>query len=179
MCAITNNLNDELLATEFYRGDQNALEEIYRRYCCELRNYAIKITGDEHVAEDIVQQTFLDFAALKDTIRQVRPLLYKIATRRATDWERDCIKHRGMCYEPVDKKATSSEEIACKHEDICRLLTNVEQLSDVEQAALTAIYRDEITYEKAAERLNMQIGSVKSLVSRAITKLQNKMTSTE
>jgi RNA polymerase sigma-70 factor (ECF subfamily) len=179
MCNSTRDLNDAQLVTEFHNGNQKAFAEIYRRYCGELRNFAIKITSNEHVADDIVQQTFLDFAIFRDTIRQLRALLYKIATRRATDWERDCLKHRGLLHEPVDKQMERSDEVASKNEDIRRLLINVGQLLDEEQTALTAIYRDGLSYEKAAEQLNMRVGSVKSLISRAITSLRDKMVSTE
>jgi RNA polymerase sigma factor (sigma-70 family) len=82
-------------------------------------------------------------------------------------------------YDHTDGNVQQVEETACKNEDIKRLLNNIERLSPVEQAAIKAIFFGDLGYEKAAEQLNMQIGTLWSHVSRAKDKLRKMMESTE
>ncbi len=152
-------------------------EENYRCYSDEIHKYAMKLTGDIHVAEDIVQQTFLDFATYKGTIRQIRPYLYKVAARRAMDWKRNCAQSRvKQGLDPIDCKIQPAEKAICKREDEDCLRNAIRQLSPPVRAALKAVYFDGLTYEKAAGQLGIPVNRLGVYVNRAITNLRKKMT---
>jgi RNA polymerase sigma-70 factor, ECF subfamily len=49
---------DETLAAQVARGDSTALEVLYDRYASRVLGIAMKIVGDQTLAEDILQETF-------------------------------------------------------------------------------------------------------------------------
>jgi len=51
-------LNDETLAARVARGDGAALEALYDRYASTVLGVALKVIGDQGVAEDVLQETF-------------------------------------------------------------------------------------------------------------------------
>jgi RNA polymerase sigma-70 factor, ECF subfamily len=152
-------------------------EENYRCFSDEIHKYAMKLTGDVHVAEDIVQQTFLDYATYKGTIRQIRPYLYKVAARRATDWKRNCVRsHAKQGLDPIDCKTQPADKAICACEEEDCLRKAIRQLSPPVRAALKAVYFDGLTYEEAAEQLGIPVNRLGVYVNRAITNLRKKMT---
>jgi RNA polymerase sigma factor (sigma-70 family) len=67
-------------------GDQDAFDRLYRQYRPGLMGFVLRQVGDHHMAEDIVQETFLvawrDLAKLRDPAA-IRTWLFSIAYRRA------------------------------------------------------------------------------------------------
>jgi RNA polymerase sigma factor (sigma-70 family) len=78
-------------------------------------------------------------------------------------------------FEPADVKATQPETTVCRQEDAHRIMDAFRQLSFQEQAAVKAVYFDDLDTKEAAERLGMRHGTLRSHISRAIAKLQTKM----
>lgn len=51
-------LSDEILATRVARGNSVALETLYDRYASTVLGFALKVIGDQALAEDVLQETF-------------------------------------------------------------------------------------------------------------------------
>ena len=51
-------LNDETLAAQVAQGDSAALEALYDRYASTVLGVALKVLGDQGMAEDVLQETF-------------------------------------------------------------------------------------------------------------------------
>ena len=51
--------SDEQLMLACQRGRQDALEELYRRYHCQVLLFIVRIVQDRDLAEDLTQETFL------------------------------------------------------------------------------------------------------------------------
>ena len=49
---------DETLATQVARGNSAALEVLYDRYASIILGISLKVTGDQALAEDVLQETF-------------------------------------------------------------------------------------------------------------------------
>ena len=49
---------DETLATQVARGNSAALEVLYDRYASIVLGISLKVTGDQALAEDVLQETF-------------------------------------------------------------------------------------------------------------------------
>lgn len=60
--------------------DSRAFEQLFDAYCNELRHYIYYKLGDSEIAEDIVQDAFLEIWEVRDTVRPetARALLYTI-----------------------------------------------------------------------------------------------------
>src|SRR5207248_102087 len=83
-----NLWSDEELLTAFCRGRREAFAVLIRRYERELYGYLRRYLGDDHLADDVFQNTFLQVYIKGDqyeTGRPVRPWLYTIATNQAVD----------------------------------------------------------------------------------------------
>jgi RNA polymerase sigma-70 factor (ECF subfamily) len=55
---VDSQLNDEVLMTRIGQGDAAALEILYDRHASMILGIALRITGDQTQAEEIVQETF-------------------------------------------------------------------------------------------------------------------------
>ncbi|MEV6522626.1 sigma-70 family RNA polymerase sigma factor [Longispora sp. NPDC051575] len=79
---------DASLATAASFGDRGAFGELYARHSPELLGFVTRLTGDRHLAEDVVQDCFLvawrDLSGLRDPAA-VKSWLFGIAYRRAME----------------------------------------------------------------------------------------------
>lgn len=50
--------SDEILAARIAQGDANALEILYDRHAPMILGIALKITGNQTLAEEVLQETF-------------------------------------------------------------------------------------------------------------------------
>jgi RNA polymerase sigma-70 factor (ECF subfamily) len=51
-------MSDEMLAARIVQGDVTALEILYDRYAAMILGMALKITGNQALAENLLQETF-------------------------------------------------------------------------------------------------------------------------
>ena len=61
-------MEDKLLVWKLKRGSREALRRVYEKYHVDLLKLAIALTGDVHVAEDIVHDVFVRFAQSIDRL---------------------------------------------------------------------------------------------------------------
>src|SRR5258706_13697348 len=54
----SQQLSDEILATQVARGESAALEALYDRHASIVLGIALKVIGDQGLAEDVLQETF-------------------------------------------------------------------------------------------------------------------------
>ena len=50
---------DQLLLNRITKGDEIAFEELYQAYSVPIYNYLIRLTHEQAVAENLLQETFL------------------------------------------------------------------------------------------------------------------------
>jgi len=55
----THNRSDYELVKEFTKGDQSSIEQLINRYKSKVYTYIILIVKNQHLAEDIFQDTFI------------------------------------------------------------------------------------------------------------------------
>lgn len=163
--------NDEAaLLEQMQAGDVRAFDVLYARHQPPLFRYALRMSGLQAVAEDVVQEIFL---ALISGARgydaasgPLRSYLYGMARHALAKRFRD--EHRA---ETVD------EDIAAPEVDPLAGLSREESVRSVRAAlaALPAHYREvivlcemeEVSYTGAAEILGVPVGTVRSRLSRA------------
>ncbi len=72
-------------------GDEQAFTLIVVRYQQSLGSYLFRLLGDEEVARDLIQETFLDAFRKLSSLRnpdQLRTWLYRIAINKSRGWRR-------------------------------------------------------------------------------------------
>jgi len=155
----------------FSDGDPGAVRDLYDRYGRPVFTVAYRALGDRSLAEEAVQQTFLQAwraAAKFDPERDPAPWLYAIARRVAIDLYRRERRHDSDREEPEVAVLPDSFEAAWEAWEVRSALDRVP--AD-EREILRATHFLGLTHEEIAERLGLPIGTVKSRSYRAHRRL--------
>jgi len=183
--------SDEELLDRFRRGVGEAFGVLLRRYQRELYGYLRRYLGDDALAEDVFQNTFLQVYLKSNQFeagRAVRPWLYAVATNQAIDALRRQGRHQAVSLEqardaPGDGDAANlvqalqcrqpgPTEVAAGAEDREQVRARVERLPDNLRQVLLLAYYQGLKYREIADILGIPVGTVKSRLHAALVKLQ-------
>lgn len=184
--------SDEELLAHFREGRREAFGVLLRRYEQELYGYLRRYLGDENLADDVFQNTFLQVYIKIKTYepgRPVRPWLYTIATHQAIDAQRRAGRQQVLSLdqhreEPLDGKVgtlvallesrqPSPMQTAEKEECRQTVRQAVEQLPCILRQVVLLAYFQGLKYREIADILNIPVGTVKSRLHTALLKLQD------
>ena len=161
-------------------GDRAALQTVYRLTSAKLFGVCLRILGEHSEAEDVVQEVYVTVwrkAADFDASR-ASPLTWLIAIARNRSIDRlRASKHSRHTapIEAADDVADSGTmaDIALENaQDYVKLHGCLNGLEDKERSALRGTFFDGNTYEELAMRMNVPLGTMKSWIRRAMTKLK-------
>jgi len=154
-------------------GDEEAFSTLYRRRQGPIYRFALQMTGNVVIAEDVTQEVFM--ALLQKTAKyepsrgSLASFLYGVA--------------RNMVLRRLEK--TAETEDYRSPEDILDDLTRRETIENVRRAVLSlpAVYRETVvlcdlqdtSYEEAAQALECPIGTVRSRLNRGRSMLASKL----
>jgi RNA polymerase sigma-70 factor, ECF subfamily len=183
-------LSDESLLMAYRdTGDRSSLEELVRRYQGELYTFLCRYLGDDELAADAFQLTFLKVhkkSALFDSTRRFRPWLYSVATNQAIDLKR---REKRRHHRSLDVLGTSADLRESTHasalpdhrqspldplvvkEQSEQIRAALDELGEPGRSALELVYLQGMQYCDAAAVLDVPVGTVKSRVHTAIRKL--------
>ena len=164
------------------RGDVAAYEEVVRRYQEVAFRTAYVITGSGPDAEDAVQEGFVKAYRALATFRagaEPRPWLLRIVANEARNRIRSAGRRQRLAlrlaegYRPGDA-APSPEAAAVAAEERRRLLQLVNGLSEEDRLVIASRYFLELSGEETAAALGIPEGTVKSRLSRALSRLRHR-----
>ncbi|MFF8957727.1 RNA polymerase sigma factor [Streptomyces sp. NPDC014894] len=162
-------------------GDPAAFRELFAAHSPLVYRHAVRTTGDWAVAEDIVSLTFLEAWRLRRKLRDEgdspRPWLMGIAVNVLRNTTRAARRHR-----------TALTRLPARHtvpdfaDELVGRLTDAAQLAAA-QRALKRLRRGDrevftlcvwsgLGYAEAAEALGVPVGTIRSRLSRARTRLR-------
>ncbi|MCX4665294.1 RNA polymerase sigma factor [Streptomyces sp. NBC_01381] len=165
-------------------GDADAFGELFDAYARSVYNHAYRLTGDWSAAEDAVSLTFLEAWRLRGRIDEdggsLRPWLLGVATNVTRNARRATRRHAAAVA-----RLPRDETVADFADEVAERIDDKEQLALVRKA-LNALRRPErevlalcvwsgLGYAAAAEALGIPVGTVRSRLSRARTKLAKHM----
>src|SRR5437879_4328164 len=174
---------DGELFSRAQRGDQAAYEEIVRRYQEVAFRMAYVITGSAADAEDAAQEGFVKAYRALATFRtgaEPRPWLLRIVANEARNRARSAGRRHQLelrlaeRFRPGDA-APSPEAAAVASEERSRLLGFVNALSQEDRDVISSRYFLELNGEETAAALGIPEGTVKSRLSRALSRLRASM----
>nr|WP_206313555.1 RNA polymerase sigma factor [Streptomyces coryli] len=162
-------------------GDADAFGEVFDAYARSVYNHAYRLTGDWATAEDVVSLTFLEAWRLRERVEaeggSLRPWLLGIATNTARNTRRGLRRHAAaMDRLPRDRTAEPdfADDVAGRLDDLARIASvrdAVLRLRRQEREVFALCAWAELSYEDAADALGIPVGTVRSRLSRARTKL--------
>jgi RNA polymerase sigma-70 factor, ECF subfamily len=164
---------DHELLVMMLSGDEDAFTALYRRRQGPVYRFALQMTGNVVIAEDVTQEVFMALllkTAKYDAARgSLASFLYGIA--------------RNLVLRRLEK--TAEIEDYAGPEDILDDLTRREAIEGVRRAVLSlpAVYREAVvlcdlqdtSYEEAAIVLECPIGTVRSRLNRGRSMLAQKL----
>ena len=172
------HLPDEALPALVARGDEQALAELYDRFGRVAYGIAVRVVRDASLAEDAVQDAFMTAwrtAASFDPARgKASTWLLTLVHRRAVDVVRREERRRG---DPLDDAPIASgdatDESAEVREERRRVQSALAQLPPDQREALELAYYGGLTQTELAERLGVPLGTIKSRMFTALSRLRD------
>lgn len=167
----------EELARGAGKGDENAFAELVRLYEKKVYNLALRICGNPEDAADAAQEAFLSAWKGLPNFRGdagFSTWLYRLTSNAAIDCLRRSRHQRGeasldneeLRLDAVDD-APSPQEQAEDAELRQAVMAGLDQLSEDHRQVLTLRELQELSYEEIASVLDVDLGTVKSRISRA------------
>jgi RNA polymerase sigma-70 factor (ECF subfamily) len=154
-----------------------AFEDLYRAHLRDVYSYAYYRVGNQHDAEDLTEQAFLqayrhfDRARRESDGRPLRPWLIRIA------YYRDRSRRPQTSLEVADPIAArhGTEAIAEGREELRQVMAHLEHLPDDRRDALIMRFALGMDNREIARALGRSDGATKVLIHRAIKQLQEEM----
>jgi RNA polymerase sigma-70 factor (ECF subfamily) len=182
--------DEELLTRYRDEGRPEDFNALVRRYERELYRYLARYLGDKSLADDVFQNTFLQVhmkRGLYESGRPVRPWIYSIATHQAVDALRKVGRHPTVS---LDLRTSTGDSDPSALVDLLVSETPgplanlqgeerkewvrqaIEKLPDALRQTLILAYFQDLKYREIADILKIPVGTVKSRLHAALTKLQ-------
>jgi RNA polymerase sigma-70 factor (ECF subfamily) len=163
------------LITRIAAGDEDALRQLYAAYGQRMFTFALRLTSDTDLAEDVVQESLV--AAWHGARR------YQQKSRVLT-WLLGIVHHkalnavRGRLSIPVDEIAEmpddrpSPDEHADQSEQRRLLRDGLQQLPLEQRSVLELVFYQGLSLEETAQVCGCPLGTVKSRLNTAKTALR-------
>ena len=179
-------MQDELLIRRAQRGDADAFEQLLLEHQKNVYNLCYRMAGDPDDAMDLSQETFLRAWRCLDQYQFASAFstwLYRLCSNICIDFLRKRRRQQTVpltfedadgeeqTYAVPDAQPLPEEQVELK---LTRetLQAAMAQLLPEHRAVLQLRVVNEMSYEQIAEVLDIQIGTVKSRLSRARNQLK-------
>jgi len=151
--------------------DEKVITEWYEKYSVEIYRFALAILGNQHSAEDVLQETFT---------RALKKSGYYFAEGKEQAWLYKVA--RNCCYDILRKK--KREELSEEIQESIQPLTSISETSTLEFVDLIASLNSTdkeivslriiggLTHKEVAKVLGITVSGTKKRYERAIHKLQ-------
>jgi len=142
--------------------------ELYERYAASVFRFALYLSGDRALAEDLTSETFVRVWTSAAPIRMatVKGYLFTIARHLYLHGLRNQASHVVLEDDLPDSGASPYQRAAAKDE-FSRVRKSLMQLPEVDRTALLMRALDEMPYEEIARVLGISLASVKVKIHRA------------
>ena len=163
---------DRAVLVRVTAGELHALEELYDRYRAMAYSIALRITGEQPAAEDVVQDAFLGVWRHADRYVEargsVKTWLLSIVHHRSVD----AVRRRRPTTELPQPEASPPAQLilpdvwteVAGRMDAEAVRVALDALSDVQREALELAYFGGLTQTEIAERTATPLGTVKSRI---------------
>ena len=160
-------------------GSAQEFDQIVDRYYRALFSFGHSLTGNEHSAADLVQQTFYRWA---DKGNQLRDRT-KVKTWLFTTLHREFLQglrrdHRLVALEASEElpdERRGAANLAVEALDAEAVTSALAEIEETFRAPLSLFYLQEFAYAEIAELLDIPIGTVMSRLSRGKDRLRQRL----
>lgn len=179
---VDSDSSESLLMAVGNWQDIAAYNKLFSRFASKIFAMGIKLTGNEQLANDLVQEAMLSVwqkAPLFDLDRgSAKSWIFTLSRNRCFDLLRK-LKRQPSCVSADDIWPQHEENTALDREETASLVTQIAQiekycvqLPEQQQAVIKQIYIFDRTHEEAAEALKIPLGTLKSRLRLGLGKLR-------
>ncbi|GAA0740033.1 MULTISPECIES: RNA polymerase sigma factor [Flavobacteriaceae] len=157
------------------KGDKAAINLLYENYADSLYGVILKVTINEEIAQDALQETFVKVwkNAKKYDSKKAKLFtwLYRIARNTAIDKLRS-FNNRFEKEVQIDKSNVYILPTATLNQDVIDLKEHVARLDEKYQIILKALFFEGMTQQEASDELDIPLGTVKSRLKIGLRELK-------
>jgi RNA polymerase sigma factor (sigma-70 family) len=176
---------DQDLIKRIAKGDKKAFEELLIKYEDLVFGVTMKLVKDRTKAEDFTQETWMK--VIKSSARyspygSVKSWILQINRNLIMDHFRDQKKWK-------DTEDIEDVQISDDHLDASEMMSTEEDqrnfqklfatLDERDKVVLTMVLVEELSYAEIAQKINLSVGAIKTIVFRAKKMLKEKLTGKE
>ena len=150
--------------------DEEAFRAFYDRTARILRAYLSRVTGDSHLADDLLQETYYRFLRARSNYESEahrRNSLFRIASNLVRDHHR----RRRIAPLVIDEASLPDRPAAVQTERGADLRRAMTRLRPRDRELLWLAYGQGSSHREIAESLGLKTGSIKLLLFRARRRL--------
>jgi RNA polymerase sigma-70 factor (ECF subfamily) len=142
--------------------------DLYRKHAADVFRFALYLSGNRAEAEDITSETFVRAWTAPKPIRMatVKGYLFTIARNLFLQGRRTARRHVELSDELKDPAAGVHVRVELDSE-LALALVALQQVPEVDRAALLMRAEDEMSYDEIARALGISLTSVKVKIHRA------------
>lgn len=172
--------SDSVLWAAAHDGDRVAFGALFERHSRSIYNYCFRRVGSWSTAEDLLSIVFLEAWRRRDVDiaeGMVLPWLYGVATNVARNAARSQRRyqralHRMPRPQPTPDFSDAADSLLDDEAQMSALLALIGQLPEDQRDVFWLCGWSELSYEQAAVALGVPVGTVRSRLSRARTRLR-------
>jgi RNA polymerase sigma-70 factor (ECF subfamily) len=176
---------DAFLVDRLRKGEAGAGEALVRKYYQPLVRYLQRLVGNEQLAEEMHQQTWLSVLEHLDRFdaRHVtggfKAWLFRIATNKANDFWRSSGRERAAkegLRRVTDEQLPAADFRLDGTEQEQKLRRAIDQLPDAQKQVLMLRYYSNLKFIEIAEMLGCPLNTALGRMHKAMLKLRDLMT---
>jgi RNA polymerase sigma factor (sigma-70 family) len=140
-----------------------------------LYRFAMSLTKTESAAGDLVQDTFLAWAAKGHQLRdktKAKAWLFTTLHRRFLECQRRILRFPQLDLEAAGEEIPNVDPLVVDQIDARTILQMLGQVDAQFQAAVALFYLEDQSYNEIAEILDIPLGTVKSRIARGLNQLR-------
>ncbi len=178
LCYLEGNMADfeQRIIFNLKKRDENSLRKLFDLYYNPLCLFALKFVDSTEQAEDIVQDTFINFwnsRSYNNIHSNIKAYLFRAVRNNALYFIRKESKFR---FEEIDNHVQNLIEDELPEDELKSLkdllFKQIEQLPPKRREIFKAIVFENMKYSEVAERYGISVNTVKTQYSRSLSKLR-------
>lgn len=147
-------------------------ESLYQKYAPAVRRFALYLSGDPALADDITSDTFLRVWVARGKIREptVKSYLFMIARNAYYDVQRRAWRHAELDEAEISAYASTQTCLEQK-EEVANVLAALQDLPEVDRTILLMRALENMPFDEIAAVLDINVTTAKVKVHRARARL--------
>ncbi|MCF8295588.1 MAG: sigma-70 family RNA polymerase sigma factor [Bacteroidales bacterium] len=157
--------------------NQEEFKSVFNKYFDAVRNYIYYRSGDQEIATDIAQDTFIILWEKQlDSSDKIKALLFKIAGDIfVSQYRRTQTALKFSAHHRNDSIVSNPEEILQFNELQQRFEHALTQMPENQRMVYLMHRMEKLTYPEMAERLDLSVKAIEKRMSQALAFLRTKL----